>query len=261
MNTHILFFDIDGTILSERTHIISENTKKALEKARQNGNLIFINTGRTIAELDEQILALNVDGYVCGCGTYIKYHNDILLNYELPEKLQKSVYEDITRYQLDACLEGLEFIYLDEQSSNPVIIDLWKKMLQNKLPLKHFNSSPISFTKFTIWKNERSDFSSFQQKYKDKFTFIDRGNDFFELVPQHYSKATGIEFLLNYFNIPKQNSFAFGDSANDLSMLEYVPNSIAMGNATKDVKEKVSFITKDVDENGIEFALIHYGLI
>ena len=42
-----LFFDIDGTLLSEVTHTVPESAKLALKKAREKGHLVFINSGRT----------------------------------------------------------------------------------------------------------------------------------------------------------------------------------------------------------------------
>ena len=75
MNNKIMFFDIDGTLLSEKTHSIPESTITALKKAKENGHLIFINTGRTFSLIDNCIKDLDPDGYVCGCGTYIRYHD------------------------------------------------------------------------------------------------------------------------------------------------------------------------------------------
>ena len=46
-----LFFDIDGTILSEITHEIPESALVALRKAQENGHKTFINTGRTICSV------------------------------------------------------------------------------------------------------------------------------------------------------------------------------------------------------------------
>jgi len=44
-------------------------------------------------------------------------------------------------------------------------------------------------------------------------------------------------------------------------MLEYVPNSVAMGNAPDNVKEVSSYVTEDVDHDGIVNALKHFRLI
>ena len=74
----LLFFDIDGTLLSEKTHTVPQSAKEALKKAKENGHLIFINTGRPISTIDQEIHDLNPDGYICGCGTYITYHDQVI---------------------------------------------------------------------------------------------------------------------------------------------------------------------------------------
>ena len=81
------------------------------------------------------------------------------------------------------------------------------------------------------------------------------------MVPKGYSKATGIKFLEEYLNIPLKDCYAIGDSSNDLSMLQYVPNSIAMGNSDPLLFDLVSFVTKDIEDDGIEYALSHYKII
>ena len=44
--TKALFFDIDGTLLSEKTGEVPESAKQAVKEARSKGHLVFINTGR-----------------------------------------------------------------------------------------------------------------------------------------------------------------------------------------------------------------------
>ena len=44
-------------------------------------------------------------------------------------------------------------------------------------------------------------------------------------------------------------------------MLEAVPNSIAMGNGEEAIKECCSYVTKDIEEDGIFEAMKHFGLI
>ena len=41
-----LFFDIDGTLVSFKTHRIPQSTVDALEKAKKNGVEVYISTGR-----------------------------------------------------------------------------------------------------------------------------------------------------------------------------------------------------------------------
>ena len=70
-----------------------------------------------------------------------------------------------------------------------------------------------------------------------------------------------MEFLLNYFNLEKEDSYAFGDSYNDTTMFKYCPNGILMANGKEDLAQIVRFVTKDVDEDGIEYALQHFNIV
>ena len=66
-----LFFDIDGTILSNNTHTIPKSALDAMTEAQKNGHLLFVNTGRTICALPKELYAFDVDGNLCGCVCYL----------------------------------------------------------------------------------------------------------------------------------------------------------------------------------------------
>ena len=38
MKPNIIFFDIDGTLINEKTYIVSDSTKEAIKKAKKNGH-------------------------------------------------------------------------------------------------------------------------------------------------------------------------------------------------------------------------------
>lgn len=90
---------------------------------------------------------------------------------------------------------------------------------------------------------------------------IDRQNGFFEVVPKGFSKASGIAYILEHMNIPMENAYVFGDSSNDLPMFQYVKHAVAMGIHSNVLEPYAEFVTKTVEEDGIAFAMKHYGLI
>ena len=65
----IIFFDIDGTLLTPYPWKVPDSTRQALKEARANGHLLFINSGRTYAMISSMIKEMDFDGYVCGCGS------------------------------------------------------------------------------------------------------------------------------------------------------------------------------------------------
>ena len=259
----MIFFDIDGTIITENTHIIPKRTVKAIKKARKNGHLAFINTGRTFFNVTENIRSIGFDGYVCGCGTYIYYNGQPLLAKSIPHETCTEIVDKLRECKIQAAFESCNYIFFDQ--TKPAIGEVAK--LRNQFGLQGFDVTKswddpdLVFDKFVVWLNEDSDFETFYSYITKDFDYIDRGNGFGEIVPKGYSKATGIKFLEKYFDIPLEDCYAIGDSSNDLPMLEYVPNSIAMGNSTPFLFDLVSFITKDIEDEGIEYALEHYKII
>jgi len=262
MKPNIIFFDIDGTLLSEKTFTVPDSAKEAIRKTQENGHLVFINTGRPILEIDDCIQELNFDGYVCGCGTYIEFKNKELFHRSLGVSLCKQIVSKLRKYHIDAILEGKNGVYYDIDICSEEVLRI--KARHTKVGFykgQTFDDSDINFDKLVIWTNEASDFDAFHNEFESTLEFIHRGENFYELVPLEFSKASGIKYLIHHLDIPHENTYAIGDSTNDLSMLEYVKNSIAMGNSHPLLFDLVSFVTKDIEEDGIEYALKHYNII
>lgn len=257
----IMFFDIDGTLLSQNTHTIPQSAIVAIKKAKENGHLVFINTGRPFSLIDDCIKELDPDGFVCGCGTYISYRNQILFSYSIPNDECIEIKDLIRKTNVDGALEGKDTIYFDTCIRNKFLSNLKQHYIDIGFNVSNFDDPNLSFDKFCIWFDEFSDLNHFKNVIADKFEYIARSKDFGEIVPKGYSKATGIQFLLDYFKMDIEDTFAFGDSFNDVSMLSYVKHAIVMENGDAELFKYASLVTKDVDEDGIHFALKYYNLI
>jgi hypothetical protein len=119
----------------------------------------------------------------------------------------------------------------------------------------------IRFSKFCAMAKTRAQLDIFLEPYQDYFEVIDRGDDFYEIVPIGFSKASAIDQVLAYLDQSLEDCYVFGDSSNDLSMLSHVPNSIAMGNSDECVLQVASYITTPVWRDGIYVAMKHFELI
>lgn len=257
-NRKILFFDIDETLISHKTFTIPESTKNALKKAKENGHLIFINTGRTKSIIGDDIKELDFDGYVCGCGTYIEVDDKVLYSNRISKEKYSTILDSLKKYELNAVLEGEEAIYVDENTEDDLLLSNLRK--QN-YPIKPYDIDNMTFNKMFIRYNDNKYIDNFCEDTKEIFDYIDHGTGTRELIPKGHSKGSGIDFLIDYFKIDKKDTFAFGDSNNDIPMLENVTNSIVMGNGNPDLFKKATFVTKHIDEDGIEYAMKHFKII
>lgn len=264
MKRNIVFFDIDGTLIDEHTLIIPESTKKALKEMRTNGHLAFINTGRTACQTEAIRREFDFDGFICGCGTYVEYEGEVLFHKSLGHELTSKLVKALKKYRIDGVLESIDGVYYDDIESirHPEVFKVLKiHKTEGSYNGKTWFEKDLNVDKLVIFLNKESNFDGFLNEFKDIFDFIKRAEEFYELVPLNYSKATGIEFIINELNIPFENTYAIGDSTNDLTMLKYVENSIAMGNSNPVLFNLVKFVTKDINEDGIEYALKHYEMI
>lgn len=64
-----VFFDIDGTLVSFKTHVVANSTVEAIHQLRAKGIKVFIATGRQLQCIDN-LGNLEVDGYVTLNGGY-----------------------------------------------------------------------------------------------------------------------------------------------------------------------------------------------
>ena len=80
-------------------------------------------------------------------------------------------------------------------------------------------------------------------------------------LPQKEIPSKGIDEIIRHFGIRLEETMAFGDGGNDVSMLRHAAIGVAMGNAVDEVKEHANYITTSVDEDGIANALKHFSVI
>lgn len=263
MNKKMIFFDIDGTLISESTHILPQSAADAIRKARENGHLAFINTGRTYFNIEDELRSIGFDGYVCGCGTYVYINETPVFSRTIPHDTCVEIIEMLRECRICSLFEENDRVFYD--SAAPITEKLYALRDLFGISAVDVNdclADPnLHFDKLITWRTKQSDYDRFYEYITRDFDYIDRGGILAEIVPKGFSKATGIKFLQDYYHIPLENCYAIGDSTNDLPMLQYVPNSIAMGSSMQEILPYCSYQTTDLLEDGIKNALEHFGII
>jgi HAD superfamily hydrolase (TIGR01484 family) len=81
------------------------------------------------------------------------------------------------------------------------------------------------------------------------------GRDIFEMIDMSVSKGNALEQLTAHLKIPMNEVMAIGDNYNDVSMLERVGISVAIGNAEDDVKKICNHVSLSNDLNGVAYII------
>lgn len=265
MNRKIAFFDIDGTLTSETDGSVPEDAAAAIAQARANGHLMFINTGRCFQNVEPRFRDIGWDGYVCGCGTNIYCDGRDVLYVSQTHSTIMRILEAARRADVDILFESRAQVAFDltRPLRHPRALRQYQIFADQGYSMPEELENPNFFAdKFVIWYQEEAQLAAFRQVSDRWFDCIDRGGTFREFVPRGYSKATGIQFVLDHYGLTLEDAYALGDSNNDLSMLSYVPHSIAMGNANPtSLFAQVEYVTAPSSQGGVRQALTHYQFI
>lgn len=246
-----IFFDIDGTLIPHGETTIPPLTLQALWQLKEKGIRLFVATGRPPNSIAHVQAAFPFDGYLTANGQYCFTAQNVIHEQYIPSSSLRQLLP-----------------YLDEQKL-PVLCAGLEKSFRNIYNQGDFDSPwPI------IDLNEIVDFPIVQI-----MAYIDPKQDeaflkhlpgcksarwthtFADIIPADGGKDKGIDHLIQYFQIPLTHVMAIGDGGNDITMLDHVMHSVAMGNASMEVKQHAHFVTDDIKQNGILKALQHYRLL
>ena len=261
MSRKILFFDIDGTLMEDSSsHFVPESTVTALRLARQAGHLLYVNTGRPVINVDADVRVLGFDGYICGCGTYIELDGRELFYHTNPPALCREMVKLIRETDCAPLFERRDAFYFDPQTRElPFITKIRDTFrMQEKNVWRSTEDADFSFDKFVIAYDDKSDLAGFKAGIAGKFQYINRGEGFGEIVPEGFSKKTGMDFVLAHHHMDRAQAYAIGDSLNDLPMFEGAGTSICMGNGDL-LKPYADYVTADLWHDGVYQAMEHFG--
>lgn len=258
-----IFFDIDGTLVSFKTHKIAKSAIEAIEEIKKNGIKVFIATGRLIGEINN-LGHLKFDGYITVNGGYCSTSdNKEIFKSSIPKEDLKAIIEyqkNKDKFPFSFMLkEGTVINFIDDKVrylSNMVNLPL-PKVEDLSLIANNDNEDVFQINIYVDREKEK-------QLMKDVFVncMSSRWNDLFaDVNVRGNSKEAGIDKFLEYYNIDIKETMAFGDGGNDVGMLKHVAIGIAMDNAVDEAKEAADYITDCVDNDGVYKALKHFDII
>lgn len=255
----IIFFDIDRTLYDPDIKKIPASTIEALKKLHQNENIeIAIATGRAfymlhiIEEIKEYInIFITINGQII-----IKDGITIFRN---PITKEKVLYV-VNQFEKDDMKYG--FLGEFDETLN-IVDDKGKKafeLVNMKLPRidKHFYMDNDIFQMWAF--SEKKDHNHYRELFvgMDVVSWLGDG---FDVLSAGMSKEKGIRRILKLENIPLENAYAFGDGDNDIEMLDFIPNSVCMGNGTENAKKHAKYLTEDIKDDGLIKGLTRLGLL
>ncbi len=260
-NKYALFFDIDGTLVSFRTHEIPSSTIQALTQAKANGSRVYIATGRPpviITNLDA--IKHLVDGYITTNGALCYVGDEMVCCQPIPK-------EDVMTCVADAQTNGYSLIVVGRK--DVAVLDPTGDVdciFRQMLAVKEFNrAAPLDI----VLQQDVLQMTPFFSPDYEKQLLARLPNcvsgrwhpEFTDITANGADKGKGILAMARHEGFDPSHTIAFGDGGNDTSMILQAGIGIAMGNAIDALKQHADYVTTSVDDDGILNALRHFSVI
>jgi len=255
----IVFFDIDKTLYDPVHKAIPKSTIEALKKLHQKEDVeIAIATGRAYYMLHviEEIKPY-IDIYVTINGQIIIHDGETIYRNPLLRDEVKKIVDLFQKH-------NLKYGFLGEYDETLNIVDEKGKKAFELVDMKLPRLDPDFYKEhdvFQMWAfSEQKNHQIFRDQLKD-FSVVSWLGDGFDVLSKGMSKKEGIKKILEILDISLENTYAIGDGDNDIEMLDFIPHSVAMGNASEKAKAHAKYLTKDIDQDGVYHALEMLGLL
>lgn len=256
-NKQVLFFDIDGTLLTPGKRIVEDATVEVLKELSTNPNIdMYISSGRGRETLlDVEYIIPYFTGLNLANGGHI-----IIGDKDYKFTIDKTIVTRLVTYMIEHKISfaaststGNVRMYFDEET---------KKVFDNNVP------TPYTLLKETddfyfddviqFWLLAFNDVIDETKKLFPELTFFKWSNWGADVIPNNRDKATGIKKIIEIMNYDFKNTFAFGDSDNDVPMFKVCNISVAMGKCTLAAKNNATYIADFIENAGLAKAIKKY---
>ena len=258
----VFFLDIDGTTLDTYKKVSAFNIR-ALKQAKDSGCRIFINTGRGLRCVPKEITQLPLDGIVSGCGCTISIAEKIVYS-DCPDTAAVFQYISGIFQRKEKCfLEGENCLFRincfpEDIHTDPSLrvycklarldFSLWTPLFSAQELLSYPDARIPKLNLIGAYAPDEL------KRYQTHYDGVVDGVKC-EMYTRGNSKATGMHYVMEHY-FPGYESVAIGDSVNDIDMMREADISVAMGNASEEIKRLCTLTTDTCDNDGMGKAII-----
>lgn len=276
----IVFLDIDGTLVNY-DNTLPDSAKRAIQKARRNGHLVYACTGRSKAEMPDYILDIGLDGLIGGNGAYVEHNHQVIMHQMLSAKEVQQIVDWLHERKLEFFVESNNGLFASEhfrEVARPVMQQYTIKKGKTKEEVENQEVEDVlhglvfggnlyrdDVNKISFVLNSIEDYQAAKQAFPNlkagTWGGVGETALFGDLGVKDITKAHAIEILLDFLQAKREDTIAFGDAKVDIPMLDYCQIGVAMGNGGEEIKAMADMITDSVENDGLAKAFEKLDLI
>lgn len=269
----LIFLDIDGTLTKAGENVPPDSALKAIRRTQEKGNKVFLCTGRNLDML-KPLLVYGFDGIIGSGGGYVTAGDEVLYDCPMTDRQRDTAIETLHRHGVFCTIEAKDGSwgddnlneFLKDQPEGNSEIERWRKALSENLgirPMSEYNGSPIY--KVVIMCTDMSQLDEAKELLESDFRFVIQEVKAHsclngELVNRRFDKGFGVRLIRDYYNVSDEDTVGFGDSMNDIEMMQTVGTSVCMGNGAEELKKMADIVCPSVEEDGLAAAFERIGI-
>ena len=253
-----VFFDIDGTLVSFKSHTVPESARRAIARLREQGVKVFIATGRLMKHV-AIVNDIEVDGYITVNGGYcITSVGEVIFESAFPRATVERVIDLSEQYGFDLNVMTHQDMYVSSMGERVKKIASMINIMPTVADVRAIAATQpvVQMCPYISRELEQEIMPLLPDCVGSRWI-----ETFMDLNVRGVDKSLGIQQVMNYYGLTMAEAMAFGDGGNDLPMVRDAAVGVAMGNACDELKAVADYITSSVDEDGVSRALEHFGLI
>lgn len=258
-----IFFDIDGTLVSFRTHRAPRSTVQALHALRERGVKIFLASGRMPGQTGflERQVPVTFDGQILLNGQYcLDEAGRVLRQAAIPREGFARLLPYLERTDIAVSFMEIDRIYLNRVTD---AVRALRRQLGSTVDKEQIGDPARALTRPIYQLNAYIPLEG-EAEFLRHLPGAKAARWcpwFTDIIPADGGKPVGVRVICEHFGIDPAYTMAFGDGGNDADMLRCVGLGVAMGNGDAAAKSAADYITGDIDEDGLADALRHFGVL
>jgi len=260
----LVLADVDGTLVTE-DKVLTSRALNAVRRLRDIGIRFAITSGRPPLGMAMLFDALQLDTPIAGFngGLFVKPDLTVLEQKTLADDVAAKSIELIRAHGLDAWVyRGNDWLITDADAPHVArearTVKLEPKVVTN-ISEKLDQVAKIVGVSDDYDKVQRCEAEA-QAAFGQRATANRSQPYYLDVTHTDANKGAVVEFLSHHLNIPTAEIATIGDQPNDVLMFKRSGFSIAMGNASDQVKKQASATTDSYNDEGFAKAMERFIL-
>ncbi len=257
--SRLVLLDVDGTLVAPMGDM-PVGTAEAVAALRRGGSAAVFFTGRPLSHVAPLLRGAVFDGGICVMGAFTFLHGETLCARSPDPASAPRLAAAARESGLEAVFETAEGVRLDPEAHTPRLDGLRRAFAAKGLAVLPAEGEPFPYEKLCLW-GEAAALGAFARAAEGDLAVVGRKQDMLELAAPGTSPAAAAALILARLGVAKENTYAVGDSINDLPVLSCAGHTAAVGNADAVLKSAVDLVAPPITEGGLAAAFRHFGLI